>query len=666
MKRKGVYLIAAALFMASNQVLMTGCQKDYDGQIEMLKNQIQSGTINVDGLIKKIELIEKQIAALQEAVKEHADMKVQIEALIQELNATKADLQSQIDELKKAMEIYDLNVKELIAQAEKRFEAKLNELSERIDKEIGEKYNELKGQIQDLQNQINAMKDSYDKTIAELTQRIEALENMDAPQGNVDELKKQLEALKALVDNNMKEIEALKDNQTLQAQKLVKLEETVNQFIISMNANYNQLCSKVEQLNGRVDELFKLYEELLLQIPDLGELKATVARHEKEIADLQLKLQELNGKLDGFVTADEVQQMLDNYYNKAEIDKLLADLAAKLDQTPNKEEIDRLIAEAMKGVQEQISAMQNKLDELKTQIDQLQGQVDQLFNRIQSMSIIPQFATGEVELRPMDGNNYQLAIRVKVNPAQAVKDMVNLKDYFHIDSREAIVARAAGDRGPKFTVVDVAADEADPGVFTVKAQCSLEKVDPIAHTMPFTVAVEFKNADNERGTEYTKVRFVPAQSTDQTPYVFKSGSEVLKTGHDSGFLQFNAGNTYVRNVLGAVENINGGVLTQIMGSTPVFAAKVLGSSQKIAENKDIPAFYGLAAIYDAKGVSHMELINYISVNSVDGSLSMKNNLAAGVTVTDLTGYKLVISLQARQNGFNYGEPAYVCVELQKK
>lgn len=69
MKRNSTMSLFAAMLLltGSGCILMTGCQKDYDGQIEILRNQIENGDVNVDNLLEKIELIEKQIVTLQES-----------------------------------------------------------------------------------------------------------------------------------------------------------------------------------------------------------------------------------------------------------------------------------------------------------------------------------------------------------------------------------------------------------------------------------------------------------------------------------------------------------------------------------------------------------------------------------------------------------------------
>ena len=58
MKRNSTMSLFAAMLLltGSGCILMTSCQKDYDGQIEILRNQIENGDVNVDNLLEKIEL----------------------------------------------------------------------------------------------------------------------------------------------------------------------------------------------------------------------------------------------------------------------------------------------------------------------------------------------------------------------------------------------------------------------------------------------------------------------------------------------------------------------------------------------------------------------------------------------------------------------------------
>ena len=895
MKRNSTMSLFAAMLLltGSGCILMTGCQKDYDGQIEILRNQIENGDVNVNNLLEKVKLIEKQIETLQEAAKEHAEFKESISKLIKDLEATKNELEGKIAELQKAMEENDQNIKNMIEQAVQEFDKKLLELSKEIDAEISAKYNELDGRIRkleeqyeslqekqnatekaisdlkeeianlkesqleekqklenalkqleelnqkltdnleridskleeldnaakenaqnleqlredtkndilnlknevdgkineidtqlegisdavselqdtvqklntrydeldkrinkliddydaqiekiweainngggttdpelsklveqlqndlkdlqakvaelnakylsieslygkldermgnvegivkdhtarisalekqldalgvrvtDLEKQVKQMEQIYNDAIADIENRLNSLENGSVPPADLSQIKQMLNELQAYVNKNTNDILQLKDNQAQQAALLSELESKMNAGFLALNNNYNAL-------SGRVDEIYKRLEDALAELTDLGQLKADVLKNQKDILDLQTKYDELNGKMDKFVTITEVENMLADYYNKEEINQLLAGIYEQLNNVPNKDEMNKLIEEATKEIKDQLALMQGEINELKNKCTELEEKVDRLFNRIQSMVIIPQYSSNEeVELKPREGNKYELNVNVKINPADVLNEVTALEGYFHIDSREAIPTRGAGDAGPAFTVEKVAVKDAAEGIFTVTATCELTTVDPVTHKMPFTVAVEFENSNNNRSTSYKGVRYVPAQSEDQTTYEFKSGTEVVRTKADLGLSAFAEEDIYKHAVLGEVNNVDTKVI-QIVDNLPVFAAEVLGSSTANESNQNIPVVYSLGIIYDEAGKPQPDLANYIKVDMHNGALSMGLTLDPSRVTDDLTGYKVVIGLQARKDGINYGEPAYNCVELQKK
>lgn len=893
MKRNSTMSLFAAMMLltGSGCILMTSCQKDYDGQIEILRNQIENGDVNVDNLLEKIELIEKQIVTLQEAAKEHAEFKESISKLIKDLETTKNELEGKIAELQKAMEENDQNIKNMIEQAVQEFDKKLLELSKEIDAEISAKYNELDGRIRkleeqyeslqekqnatekaisdlkeeianlkesqleekqklenalkqleelnqkltdnleridgkleeldnaakenaqnleqlredtkndilnlknevdgkineidtqlegisnavselqdtvqklntrydeldkrinkliddydaqiekiweainngggttdpelsklvaqlqkdlndlqtkvkelnnkylsieslygkldermgnvegivkdhtarisalekqldalgvrvtDLEKQIKQMEQIYNDAIADIENRLNSLENGSVPPADLSQIKQMLNELQAYVNKNTNDILQLKGDQEKQAALLSALESKMNAGFLALNNNYNAL-------SGRVDEIYERLEDALAELSDLGQLKADVLKNQKDILDLQTKYDELNGKMDKFVTITEVENMLADYYNKEQIDNMFAAVYARLDNLPNKDEMDKLIEEATKEIKDQLALMQGEINELKNKCTELEAKVDRLFNRIQSMVIIPQYSSNEeVELRSRESNTYELNVNVKINPADVLNEVTALEGYFHIDSREAIPTRGAGDAGPAFTVEKVAVKDAAEGIFTVTATCELTTVNPM--TLPFAVAVEFKNSNNNRSTDYKGVRYVPADSEDQTTYTFTSGTgETVHTKADLGLSNFTEADIYQHDVLEKTMN-QGSTVTQITVDKPVFE-KIVGSSEENPNYKNLPVSYSMGNIYDKDGTARPELINYIQVDAHNGTISMKASLTPGVTTDDLTGYRVVIGLQARENGINYGKPAYMCVELVQK
>lgn len=511
--------------------------------------------------------------------------------------------------------------------------------------------------VTDLEKQVKQMEQIYNDAIADIENRLNSLENGSVPPADLSQIKQMLNELQAYVNKNTNDILQLKDNQAQQAALLSELESKMNAGFLALNNNYNAL-------SGRVDEIYKRLEDALAELPDLGQLKADVLKNQKDILDLQTKYDELNGKMDKFVTITEVENMLTDYYNKEQIDNMFAAVYARLDNLPNKDEMDKLIEEATKEIKDQLALMQGEINELKNKCTELEAKVDRLFNRIQSMVIIPQYSSNEeVELRSRESNTYELNVNVKINPADVLNEVTALEGYFHIDSREAIPTRGAGDAGPAFTVEKVAVKDAAEGIFTVTATCELTTVNPM--TLPFAVAVEFKNSNNNRSTDYKGVRYVPADSEDQTTYTFTSGTgETVHTKADLGLSNFTETDIYQHDVLEKTMN-QGSTVTQITVDKPVFE-KIVGSSKENTNYKNLPVSYSMGNIYDKDGTARPELINYIQVDAHNGTISMKASLTPGVTTDDLTGYRVVIGLQARENGINYGKPAYMCVELVQK
>lgn len=603
---------------------------DYDAQIEKIWEAINNGGGTTDPELSKL------VEQLQNDLKD-------LQAKVAELNAKYLSIESLYGKLDERMG----NVEGIV----KDHTARISALEKQLDA--------LGVRVTDLEKQVEQMKKIYNDAIADIENRLNSLENGSVPPADLSQIKQMLNELQAYVNKNTNDILQLKDNQAQQAALLSELESKMNAGFLALNNNYNAL-------SGRVDEIYKRLEDALAELTDLGQLKADVLKNQKDILDLQTKYDELNGKMDKFVTITEVENMLADYYNKEEINQLLAGIYEQLNNVPNKDEMNKLIEEATKEIKDQLALMQGEINELKNKCTELEEKVDRLFNRIQSMVIIPQYSSNEeVELKPREGNKYELNVNVKINPADVLNEVTALEGYFHIDSREAIPTRGAGDAGPAFTVEKVAVKDAAEGIFTVTATCELTTVDPVTHKMPFTVAVEFENSNNNRSTSYKGVRYVPAQSEDQTTYEFKSGTEVVRTKADLGLSAFAEEDIYKHAVLGEVNNVDTKVI-QIVDNLPVFAAEVLGSSTANESNQNIPVVYSLGIIYDEAGKPQPDLANYIKVDMHNGALSMGLTLDPSRVTDDLTGYKVVIGLQARKDGINYGEPAYICVELQKK
>ena len=134
-KKHNFIFIVMLFLLGTTSVLMGGCQKDYDGQLEIIRNQIKDGEISLDNLNSKVILIDEQIAALQKALEDAEtteEHKKDIQAVLKKLDDVKTELEGKIAGLEK--KIADNNeeligIKDSIESLEQQFNENLLAIS---------------------------------------------------------------------------------------------------------------------------------------------------------------------------------------------------------------------------------------------------------------------------------------------------------------------------------------------------------------------------------------------------------------------------------------------------------------------------------------------------------------------------------------------------------
>ena len=440
MKRNSTMSLFAAMLLltGSGCILMTGCQKDYDGQIEILRNQIENGDVNVDNLLEKIELIEKQIVTLQEAAKEHAEFKESISKLIKDLETTKNELEGKIAELQKAMEENDQNIKNMIEQTVQEFDKKLLELSKEIDAEISAKYNELDGRIRKLEEQYESLQEKQnatEKAISDLKEEIANLkESQLEEKQKLENALKQLEELNQKLTDNLERIDgkleeldnAAKEN----AQNLEQLREDTKNDILNLknevDGKINEIDTQLEgisdavsklqdtvrNLNTRYDELDKRINKLIgdydAQIEKIWEainngggtteLSKLVEQLQNDLEDLQAKVAELNAK---YLSIESLYGKLDERMGNVEsivkdhtarisaLEKQLDALGVRVtDLEKQVEQMKQIYDDAIADIENRLNSLENgsvppaDLSQIKQMLNELQAYVNKNINDI--------------------------------------------------------------------------------------------------------------------------------------------------------------------------------------------------------------------------------------------------------------------------------------------
>lgn len=532
---------------------------------------------------------------------------------------------------------------------------KLNELSTRLDK-LGLKVSTLEGLIQDMQT-------AYQLTLTDIEKRLSALEQQGggSDPAELAQLKQDLLALQKTVDQQTQDILNLKGDQQKQAEALTQLNNYVQSSILALQTNYNNLSKEVSGLNSFVETL---NENLKKTNQQLGELTSKVNLQASQITDLYNRIKNLQEGQSNYVTREEIEKLLDNYYDKAAIDRQLEAMFQKINDCPTLDDMNQAIEEAAQQLQEQLDKMQQQIAQLTSQYDALKQQVETLMNRIQSFELLADYNDGTVKVKETTPGHYTMELKVEITPEDAAGKLTNLKGIVGLRCREVIPVRSSNSL-PAMTVEEVT--QSAYGELTVKVGFTLEEALEGGQALPYQVAVVLNDGNNYKLTEYRPLRLESHEAMDtNTDYTFMAGTEILQTKEDIGVGNFAESEIYTLPVLKAILNQSGASICQIEGIQSLFNAAVTASSTvEGSSRKDLPVVYSLAAIYDKQGVARGELWNYIEVSTA-GQVSMKSNLTPGVTPTSLEGFKMVVGLQAKQNGQNYGKRAYVCFRLQMK
>lgn len=638
---------------------LSSTMQSLGNKVNQLNSKYDNLGEQLNNLVEKYDL---QIYKIWEAINaltpgsdtELNELKELVTTLQKNLDDLKTAMNQQLEKLLNTQKLFGNDLQQTKELVENHTQ-KLNELSTRLD-QLGLKVSTLEGLIQDMQT-------AYQLTLTDIEKRLSALEQQGggSDPAELAQLKQDLLALQQKVDKQTQDILNLKGDQQKQAEALTQLNNYVQSSILALQTNYNNLSKEVNGLNSFVETL---NDNLKKVNQKLGELTSKVNLQASQIMDLYSQIKDLQEGQSNYVTREEIEKLLDNFYDKAAIDRQLETVFQKINDCPTLDDMNQAIEEAAQQLQEQLDKMQQQIAQLTSQYDALKQQVETLMNRIQSFELLADYNDGTVKVKETTPGHYTMELKVEITPEDAAGKLTNLKGIVGLRCREVIPVRSSNSL-PAMTVEEVT--QSAYGELTVKVGFTLEEALEGGQALPYQVAVVLNDGNNYKLTEYRPLRLESHEAMDtNTDYTFMAGTEILQTKEDIGVGNFAESEIYKLPVLKAILNQSGASICQIEGIQSLFNAAVTASSTvEGSSRKDLPVVYSLAAIYDTQGVARGELWNYIEVSTA-GQVSMKSNLTPGVTPTSLEGFKMVVGLQAKQNGQNYGKRAYVCFRLQMK
>lgn len=669
--KKHYFIFVIMLFLlGTTGVIMGGCQKDYDGQLEIIRNQIKSGEISLDNLYSKVTLIDEQVTALQKALEEvetTEEHKKDIQEVLKKLDDVKAELEGSIVNLEK--KIADNNeeligIKDLIQSLEEQFNDKLLAISidiQRIDIHL----DYLDGRVNALEEQVKALKDIQEAIQNKIADLEEKIANGDKhSQEQIDELKKAVADLTDVQDELTTKIDGLTEqvkNIATDVQRHESEIKNVAQQIANLTIKIEQVMAdnavEFEDLWNAINEIKAKYAEWDGKFGELNnKFNALESEYRQKIAELE----ELIGKVDPTEISKEIEDI------KQALNDLSEGVATNKADIISTNNIVTDVKTQVEKLNEVVTEHEQRISTIEKEVESIKEDIKNLFNRIQSMVIIPQYTGNYIKLESKNNDSkttYELTMEVDIRPFDIAKAIEMGSFSISVKSVEPTPTRATTIL-PTFTITSKIADE-EKHTFTITASASdIENVGDYSVPMKFQVALALNDVDknaskNDRLSEYMGVYYVAPGSVDvDVVYDFykktKEGGEekltVIKSIPSSETI------VYSGNFL----NEQGNFLDQ---PYPIFEDATIIAKKSGFSEEEYNVDFSIAAAATTNDVVDANLANCFAISS-SGFITQTQD--ASQYAKTLKGVKIFIGLQAKKNSTKYGKHCYICVKLGDK
>lgn len=454
-------------------LLLLGCNKT-DERIDELTDRVDKlENTSLPTISQQIEAIQKTLPQLQQADSEIKNYIATLQEKVSTLEQSVSDLEDKIEEL--------------------------GQNSQPGLSDITEQLNSYKLEVQGKIDTINALIESLQAADESLEQKIADLDNkVDAQRSWVETTFATLEQYNGLVDD----IASIRTGI-----------ETINQDLADMETRLNEKIKT--DIAAAVAGLESDIQEQVTEITDAYTAAIGTAREEITAAYTSA----ISSAIDDCVASMKswVNEKLANYYDIAAIDakiellqeaiaegdaaadeKLASEIAAvnkaietaKSELTEAYQEaitsaietnngvIDTKIAQQIQSVNNRIDEevqmlttriddIERRLSELEDKVDDMADEITALLKRIQSVSYVPQYDDGKIEVRRIVGQDNGIAeMDFLISPKNVVTDLE--KVWEDAVSVKAVHTKTRAVEFIEMPVVEFAAD-AETGVITVKA-----------------------------------------------------------------------------------------------------------------------------------------------------------------------------------------------------
>lgn len=284
------------------------------------------------------------------------------------------ELKDELDELKQKMEDFEPGSKKRSKKSDK---------SDKSNADYDERFEEIEGRLDDLENQSGGKKSSKKKNSDDSDDDGEKVSNED------------FEELKDKVDDILERLEEVENKSGKGSSKKKKSDD-------SDDDDEKVTRDEFDELKDRVDDLENKSEK-----SDKSGSKKSGGGNEEEIEELKEKIDELEEKLNEKI--EELEEKIDNMSakggsnksgksnNNEDIDELkqkIEEMEEDIEELKNKENSDKSdksgggneeLKEKVEELEEKIEALENKSDKSNKSEGDLQQQIDELKENLEEM-----------------------------------------------------------------------------------------------------------------------------------------------------------------------------------------------------------------------------------------------------------------------------------------
>ena len=454
-------------------LLLLGCNKT-DERIDELTDRVDKlENTSLPTISQQIEAIQKTLPQLQQADSEIKNYIATLQDKVSPLEQSISDLEDKIEELGQNSQPGLSDITEQLNSYKLEVQGKIDTINALIES-LQAADESLEQKIADLDNKVDAQRNWVETTFATLEQYNGLVDDIASIRTGIETINQDLADMETRLNEKIK---------TDIAAAIAGLESDIQEQVTEITDAYTAAIGTARE------EITAAYTSAISSAIDdcVASMKSWV--NEKlanyyDIAAIDAKIELLQEAIaEGDAAADEKLASEIAAVNKA-IETAKSELTEAYQEAitsaieTNNGVIDTKIAQQIQSVNNRIDEevqmlttriddIERRLSELEDKVDDMADEITALLKRIQSVSYVPQYDDGKIEVRRIVGQDKGIAeMDFLISPKNVVTDLE--KVWEDAVSVKAVHTKTRAVEFIEMPVVEFAAD-AETGVITVKA-----------------------------------------------------------------------------------------------------------------------------------------------------------------------------------------------------